>query len=140
MFLPYFPILVQQLQILAMKKNINHNHSTKRLLEKSSSIAFFIFFRKIWDGERGETISLKYIALSKLSFTCIQIAVTKSYITNCVLNCTKICLNQLHAFDNWKSFVLSLITAEAKCASRDEVCQAHFSRIIQVIYTIALLR
>ena len=62
MFLPYFPIFnvyVQQLQILAMKKKINHNHSTKWLLEKSSSIVFFIFFRKIWDGERGETISLK---------------------------------------------------------------------------------
>ena len=99
-----------------------------------------IFFRKIWGGERGETISLKYIALSRISFKCIKIAVTESYITNCVLNCTDICLNQLHAFDNWKSFILSLITAGAKCASRDEVCQAHFSRIIQVIYTIALLR
>ena len=125
-----------------MKKNINHNHSTKRLLEKSSSVVFFIFFffRKIWDGERGETINLKYIALSSISFKCIKIAVTKSYITNCVINCTKICLIQLHAFDNRKSFVLSLITAVAKCASRDEVCLAHFSRIIQVIYTIALLR
>ena len=61
-------------------------------------------------------------------------------ITNSVLNCTEICLNQLHAFDNCKSFVLSLITAGAKCASRDEVCQAYLSRIIQVIYTIALLR
>ena len=91
--------------------------------------------------ERGaKQINLKYIALSSINFRCIKIAVTKGCITNCVLNCIEIRLNQLYAFDNWKSFVLSLITAEAKCASRDEVCRAHFSRIIQVIYTIALLR
>ena len=74
---------VQQLQILAMKKNINHNHSTKRLIqEKSSSIVFFIFSGKFGVGERDETISLTYIALS--SFKCIKIAVTKSYLHNCV--------------------------------------------------------
>ena len=33
-------------------------------------------------GERDEIISLTYIALS--SFKCIQIAVTKSYLINCV--------------------------------------------------------
>ena len=67
-----------------MKKNINHNHSTKGLIqEKSSSIVFFIFCGKFGVGERDEMISLTFIALLS-SFKCIKIAVTKSYLINCV--------------------------------------------------------
>ena len=64
-------------------KNINHNHSTKQLLEKWNQAVLFSF-GKFGVGERSETISLTYIALSRTSFKCIKIAVTKSYIINCV--------------------------------------------------------
>ena len=33
-------------------------------------------------GEGGETVSLTYIALSRISFKCIKISVTKRYIIN----------------------------------------------------------
>ena len=76
-------------------------------------------------GERDETISLTYIALS--SFKCIKIAVTKSYLINCITALKFVLINYMCLII--ESFVSSLKPAGAKCASRDEVCQAHFSSL-----------
>ena len=46
--------------------------------------------------ERGETISLTHIALSRISFKCMKIAVTKSYIINCVTALKFVLINYMH--------------------------------------------
>ena len=93
-----------------MKKDINYNHSTKQLLKKSSSIVFFLFSGKCWVGERGETISLTYIALSRIRFKCIKIAVTKRYIINIETALKFVWINYMH-----------LITG-SHLSHRDKVC------------------